>query len=912
MNIKNTKNILFLLITFSIGTSFAYGQAELEVPDIKYDTFTLENGLTVVVHEDRKVPMVAVNVWYHVGSKNEKVGKTGFAHLFEHLMFNGTENYNNEYFEPFEKIGATDQNGTTNSDRTNYFQNVPTNALDLALWMESERMGHILDVIDEDKLNEQRGVVQNEKRQGENSPYGKAFNSINTGAFPIGHPYSWSVIGSMEDLNAATLDDVKEWFETYYGPTNAVLALAGDIDLETAKIKVQEYFGDIQGGPPLTKPKKWIAKRTEQTREIMEDNVPQTRIYKVWNVPEDGTPEAQALDLAASTLAGSKNSPLYQELVYKTGLATSASAFYYGREIAGLFIISATVAPNQDAAKVESIIDSTLEKFLKTGPNAKLLKNTKTSTIAGLTNGLQRIGGFGGKSDILATYQTLYGDAGAFRNILEMYLDTSAKEVKQAANKWLSSGDYVLSIVPAAKTSVVKSKVDRTKGIPYPTEKLSYSFPKIQSTVLDNGSKLVLAERNDLPLVQLEIVFNNGYAVESNDELGLVNFTMSMVGEGTKKYNSLEFAEMQESLGSGIGFGSSIDTTYASMSSLKVNLEQTLDLFKEGLLNPTFPQVELDKVKKRWLAGIDQELNSPASMANREIRSLVYGSGHPYAKASSSGIKSTVEAFKREDLIDMYSKLTNPNDATFIITGDISLDEATQLLNNKFTDWTSLNETSAKVDLFNVEDQASPRVFLIDKPGAIQSYILAAQLLPPTNSDDDILIDYMNYAIAGSFTSRLNMNLREDKSWSYGVRTSTGYSQGQRLMRMTAPVQTDKTAPAILEILREYDEYINTTPINADELSKIKNARTLRLPGQYETLSALLGGIEDIVKYNRDFNYLDTIADKRNSIKLEDVRLASTKYLDTNKWTWVIVGDLKEIEGPIRELNIGNLEIISN
>ena len=912
MNIKNTKNILFLLITFSIGTSFAYGQAELEVPDIKYDTFTLENGLTVVVHEDRKVPMVAVNVWYHVGSKNEKVGKTGFAHLFEHLMFNGTENYNNEYFEPFEKIGATDQNGTTNSDRTNYFQNVPTNALDLALWMESERMGHILDVIDEDKLNEQRGVVQNEKRQGENSPYGKAFNSINTGAFPKGHPYSWSVIGSMEDLNAATLDDVKEWFETYYGPTNAVIALAGDIDLETAKIKVQEYFGDIQGGPPLTKPKKWIAKRTEQTREIMEDNVPQTRIYKVWNVPEDGTAEAQALELAASTLAGSKNSPLYQELVYKTGLATNASAFYYGREIAGLFIISATVAPGQDAKQVESIIDSTLEKFLKTGPNAKLLKNTKTSTIAGLTNGLQRIGGFGGKSDILATYQTLYGDAGAFRAILEMYLDTSAKEVKEAANKWLSSGDYVLSIVPAAKTSVVKSKVDRSKGIPYPTEKLSYSFPKIQSAVLDNGSKLVLAERNDLPLVQLQIVFNNGYAVESNDELGLVNFTMSMVDEGTKKYDSLEFAEMQESLGSGIGFGSSIDTTYASMSSLKVNLEQTLDLFKEGLLNPTFPQVELDKVKKRWLAGIDQELNSPASMANREIRTLVYGSGHPYAKASSSGIKSTVEAFKREDLIDMYSKLTNPNDATFIITGDISLDEATQLLNNKFTDWASVNETSAKVDLFNVEDQTSPRVFLIDKPGAIQSYILAAQLLPPTNSDDDILIDYMNYAIAGSFTSRLNMNLREDKSWSYGVRTSTGYSQGQRLMRMTAPVQTDKTAPAILEILREYDEYINTTPINADELSKIKNARTLRLPGQYETLSALLGGIEDIVKYNRDFDYLDTIADKRNSIKLEDVRLASTKYLDTNKWTWVIVGDLKEIEGPIRELNIGNLEIISN
>ncbi|MDG1203616.1 MAG: pitrilysin family protein [SAR86 cluster bacterium] len=912
MKIANTKNILLALITLSTTASFAYGQTELNVPDIEYDTFTLSNGLTVVVHEDRKVPMVAVNVWYHVGSKNEKVGKTGFAHLFEHLMFNGTENYNAEYFEPFEKIGATDQNGTTNNDRTNYFQNVPTNALDLALWMESERMGHILNVIDQEKLDEQRGVVQNEKRQGENQPYGQVFNAIGKAAFPEGHPYSWSVIGSMADLNAATLDDVKEWFETYYGPTNAVIALAGDIDLETAKIKVQEYFGDIQPGPPLTKPKKWIAKRTEQTREVMEDNVPQTRIYKVWNVPEDGTAESQALDLASSTLAGSKNSPLYQELVYKTGLATGVSAFYYGREIAGLFIISATVAPEQDVKEVESVIDATLEKYLKTGPNSKLLKNTKTSTIAGLTNGLQRIGGFGGKSDILATYQTLYGDAGAFRKILEMYLDTSANEVKAASNKWLSSGDYVLTIVPAAKTSIVESTIDRSKGIPYPTEKLSYSFPKIQSAVLNNGSKLVLAERNDLPLVQLEIVFNNGYAVESEDELGLVNFTMSMVDEGTKKYNSLEFAEMQESLGSGIGFGSSIDTTYASMSSLKVNLEKTLDLFKEGLLNPIFPQVELDKVKKRWLAGIDQELNSPASMANREIRTLVYGSGHPYAKASSSGTKNTVETFTREDLQAMYAKITNPNDATFIVTGDISLADATNLLNKKFSNWKSSNKSTIKVNLFDVEDQTSPRVFLIDKPGAIQSYILAAQLLPPTNSNDDILIDYMNYAIAGSFTSRLNMNLREDKSWSYGVRTSTGYSQGQRLMRMTAPVQTDKTAPAILEILREYDEYINSSPINSDELSKIKNARTLRLPGQYETLSALLGGIEDIVKYNRDYDYLDTIADKRNSIKLEDVQSATSKYLDTNKWTWVIVGDLNEIEDPVRELNIGPLEIIKN
>ena len=912
MDLFKFKNIFLILVTVTISSIQAYSQPELEVPDIEFETFTLDNGLTVVVHEDRKVPMVAVNIWYHVGSKNEKPGKTGFAHLFEHLMFNGTENYNAEYFEPFEKIGATDQNGTTNSDRTNYFQNVPTNALDLALWMESERMGHILNVIDQDKLDEQRGVVQNEKRQGENQPYGQVWNAIGEAVFPKGHPYSWSVIGSMDDLNAATLDDVKEWFETYYGPTNAVLALAGDIDVETAKIKVQEYFGDIPGGPPLTKPKKWIAKRSEQTREVMEDNVPQTRIYKVWNVAEDGTNEAQALDLASSTLAGSKNSPLYQELVYKTGLASGVSAFYYGREIAGLFVIVATVASGQDPDEVEKVIDDTLEKYLQRGPDTKLLKNIKTSSISSLTNGLQRIGGFGGKSDILATYQTLYGDAGAFREQLSIYLNTSAVDIKKAANKWLTSGDYVLSIVPAKKTSVVKSQVDRSKGIPYPTEKLSYSFPKIQSAVLDNGSKLVLAERNDLPLVNLEVVFNKGWAIESNEQQGLANFTMSMMDEGTKKYSSLDFAEAQERLGSGIGYGSSIDTTYASLSSMKVNLEATLDLFKEGLLNPIFPQAELDKVKKRWLDSIDQQLNNPGSVANRKIRGLVYGEGHPYAKESSSGLKETVEQFTREDLVQMHSLLTNPSDSTFIVTGDISLNEATELLNKKFNDWTSQTSDINPIDLFTVEDQSEPRVFLIDKPGAIQSYILAAQLLPPTNSDDDILIDYMNYAIAGSFTSRINMNLREDKSWSYGVRTSTGYSQGQRLMRMTAPVQTDKTAPAILEVLREYNQYVNDSPITADELSKIKNARTLRLPGQYETLGALLGGMEDIVKYNRDFDYLDTIADKRNAILLEDVRSASKKYLDTNKWTWVIVGDLEQIESPVRELNIGKVEILTN
>ena len=902
----NNKALLTLII-FSITNII--DASPLPIPEINYEKFTLNNGLTVVVHEDRKVPMVAVNIWYHVGSKNENAGKTGFAHLFEHLMFNGTENYNNEYFEPFEKIGATDQNGTTSNDRTNYFQNVPTNALDLALWMESERMGHILGVIDQDKLDEQRGVVQNEKRQGENQPYGMAWNTIAKSAYPNGHPYSWSVIGSMDDLNAATMDDVNEWFKKYYGPNNAVLVLAGDINLETAKIKAEEYFGDIPSGPNLPKPKKWIAKRDESKRETIFDNVPQTRIMKVWNVPESGSKEGSALELVASTIAGSKNSPLYQNLVYSNSLATSVSAYYYGREIGGLFIISADISNNSSAEEVEKAIDSTLIKYLQTGPDKKALESSRTSTISSLINGLQRIGGFGGKSDILATYQTFYGDPGYYKTDYETYMNMSKSDIRDIAREWLSSGDYVLTIKPEKKTSVSESKVDRSKGIPYPTEKINFSFPEIKVANLDNGSKVYVLERNDLPLVQMQIMFDGGYAIENSDERGFVNFTMSMMDEGTKKYDALEFNEILNSLGSGIGFGSSLDTTYGSLSSLKVNLDKTLDLFKESLLNPVFNQSEIERVKKQWLARIEQARNNPSAMASMSLRPLIYGLDHPYGNPSSMGNNESISNLKRDNLVSMHKKIINPNNASIIVVGDISLLDAVDLLNKKFANWNS-EETRISTNLAKVEKQIAPRIFLINKPEAIQSYITAGQLLPPTNSDDDIVIDYANYAIAGSFTSRLNMNLREDKSWSYGARAGISYSKGQRLMVVRAPVQTDKTAESIQEILQEYNTYLSSKPIEDSELDKIKRARTLRLPGQYETLGALMSGIEDIVSNERDFNYLSTLSDKRNAILLKDVRVAAEKYIDPNSWTWVIVGDLSKIEEDIRNLNIGDVQII--
>ena len=881
-----------------------------ELPEIKYESFKLDNGLTVIVHEDKKVPMVAVNVWYHVGSKNEKLGKTGFAHLFEHLMFNGTENYNNEYFEPFEKIGSTDQNGTTNSDRTNYFQNVPTNALDLALWMESDRMGHLLGVVDQEKLDEQRGVVQNEKRQGENQPYGKAFTRISESAFPKGHPYSWSTIGSMDDLDAASLEDVQDWFKTYYGPNNAVLALAGDIDLETAKLKVAKYFGDIPSGPPLIKPEKWIAKRSEEKREVMFDDVPQARIYKIWNVPERDTEAAAHFDLASSVLVGGKNSPLYKELVYEKQIATSVSSFYYDREIAGMFFIVADVVAGVDPADVESAMDDVMATFIKRGPNPKLLKAEKTKILAGFIRGIQRIGGFGGKSDLLATCQTYTGDPGCYQKNAA-YLDAvTPSKMKATFAEWIDDTPYVLTILPTDKYTVGETDLDRSSGVPYPTQKVEFQFPKLQTATLSNGAKVVLAQRKGVPLVEMNFQFNFGYAQENNDELGYTNFMMGMLNEGTKKYSSLEFDEVLDSLGSNLGFGSGLDTSVASLSSLKANLSQTLDLAKEALINPTFPEKEIERIKKETLAGIIQEENRPASIAYRNIGKLLYGEEHPYGKPlTGSGISETISSITRANIMDVHNRAINSTHLTFAVAGDIEMKELVDLLESKFGDWSANSDLSLKT-LTTVELPDNRTVYLIDKPNAQQSYIVAGQLLPPSATDEEIEIDYMNYAIGGSFTARLNMNLREDKSWSYGVRTRLGDAKGQRAMLVTAPVQTDKTSESMAEIVKEYADYLSTKPITQDELAKGKASKTLRLPGQFETLGALKGGVSGIVTYDRDLDYLDQLPALLDEPSLNQVQAKAQKYIKPNQWTWLIVGDLSKIEEPIRALNLGEVKVI--
>jgi len=479
----------------------------------------LDNGLTLLVHEDHKAPIVAVNVWYHVGSKNEKPGRTGFAHLFEHLMFNGSENFNDDYFKAIDTVGATDLNGTTNNDRTNYFQNVPKTALDRALWLESDRMGHLLGAITQAKLDEQRGVVQNEKRQYDNEPYSMSEELITHSVWPASHPYSWTVIGSLDDLSAAKLEDVQGWFKSYYGAANAVLTVAGDVNVQEIVEKVKLYFGDIPAGPPVARQQNWIARRSGKQRQRAEDRVPAARIYKVWNAPGTGDADTTFLDLAASVLASGKTSRLYKRLVYDEQIATTVQAYLDEREIASLFTIEATAKPGGDLAKVEKAVDEELAKFLASGPTAEEIERVKAQSVASFVRGVERIGGFGGKSDILASSQVYMGSPDAWKAGFERVKAATAQQVKDAADRWLADGEYALEIHPFSEYKTAEKGADRSK-LPDPGTPPAAVFPAAETATLANGMKLVVVERRSVPVVDFDLLVDAGYAADRPEAAG--------------------------------------------------------------------------------------------------------------------------------------------------------------------------------------------------------------------------------------------------------------------------------------------------------------------------------------------------------------------------------------------------------
>ena len=891
-----------LAVWFALSvTAFASDELATQV-DLSYERFQLDNGLTVLVHTDHSTPTVFVGMWYGVGSKDEPEGKTGFAHLFEHLMFQGSENHEGEYFTPFTDAGATGMNGTTNEDRTNYYATVPSGALDMALWMESDRMSHLLGAITQDVLDEQRDVVQNEKRQGETRPYAQMGDKIRAGLYPLDHPYRHPVIGSMDDLNAASLDDVHEWFNAYYGASNVILVLAGDISLEDAKAKVEHYFAAAPTGIPLSHPKKWVPNIAENREETMYDKVGQTRISRVWALPGLNDRDTSLMYLVNDSLVANKNSPLRKKLVDELQLATSIRGSAYGRVMSGEYNLTIDLRPGVTPEQVMPIVDAVIAEYLASGPDQQIVENAKLAVKMYILGALETGSQIG---RLLAEGELFSADPLFINTELKWLNAATGEELRQVASRWLSRGYYQLTVEPFPEYKSAEATVDRS-SIPAVTTKSDIQFPEIETATLKNGIKLVVANRGSIPLVDVSFQFETGATAAPADAPGLPVFVFGLMDKGTKNYDANELAAAKDKIAMSGGFVAGDENSALQYRILTTKLEPSLGLAAEMLRHPVFPQDELDKLKAQMRAYLSNLQHAPSRAASSLFDRAIYGA------ESAKGTVWTPELVEQVDRARLQAWHTSeiaPDNMTIYMIGDISLDDAERAANKAFGKWSAKN-SSARRDIGAAAKSFGGRVILVDHPGAASSTIIAGRAIAPFDASTWSTLSMMNRTLGGAFEARLNMNLREDKGWSYGYYSGISRNtSGDMTFRTSGQVQTDKTADSMQEIRRELEEFVSTHPATAEEIARIKLNRVRSLPGSFATNVGFLGSMIDSASYDLPFDYAETAAERIDAVTLDDVRAAAKEIVDTSDLTWLVVGDLAKIEEQVRALDFGTVEV---
>jgi predicted Zn-dependent peptidase len=920
--------------------------------DIPHQQFTLDNGLKVIVHEDHKAPVVAVSVWYHVGSKDEPAGKTGFAHLFEHLMFNGSENAPGDFFAPLQQVGATDFNGTTWFDRTNYFETVPTPALDLALFLESDRMGHLLKAVTQENLTNQIGVVQNEKRQGDNQPYGLVEYKQLEALFPKGHPYYHSTIGSMADLTGASLEDVKNWFRQRYGPNNAVLVLAGDVDVPTARRLVEKYFGDIPRGPGVTPMAADVPTLPAPKSETMHDRVATTRLYRMWAVPGLTDEDTVPLDVAASVLGGLSSSRLDNALVRKEKIAVGVTAGIQPFERVSLFEVTADVKPGVDAALVAKRLDEIIADFVRNGPTADEVQRVATREVAGRIGGLESVGGFGGKAVALAEGALYAGDADFYKKQLQAYASATPEQVRAVARKWLSRPVYALTVAPGEREpyeeaagqgsragtaashapayyrppaadeqplapkpaaladaqsgagSASRSGVDRSKFPPV-GDVANIDFPDIQRARLSNGIELVYARRTAVPVTRVSVSFDAGNAADPKSALGTEALALSLLDEGTKTRNSIQIAEEQERLGASIGAGASMDRTTVGLSALTPNLAPSLDLLADIIRNPAFDPAEVERLRAQQLARIADEMTQPQGLALRTLPAALFGPGHPYGiPFTGTGDAKAVQSVSRDDLVAFHETWLRPDNAKIFVVSDRPLAEVQPLIERSFGDWAPPTRAKGVKNLTAATAPAKARILLVDRPQSPQSIIMGGLLLPYTGAQPIEPLIVSNDVLGGTFLSRLNMDLRETKGWSYGVNGRVNRLVGTVPYIISAPVQANQTGPSLAALQSDMREFLTKKGVMAEELERTINNRIRNLAGNFETSDDVLSGMQTIDLLGFPEDYYETIADRYRSMTAAELDQAARKVIDPSKFVWVVVGDAAKIRPQLDKLGM--------
>lgn len=879
---------------------------------IPFEKYLLDNGLQVILHHDPKLPVVHVNLWYHVGSKNEKPDRTGFAHLFEHMMFQGSKHADGEYITYIEKAGANLReggvNGTTSFDRTNYFQTVPREALEYALWLESDRMGFLTDALTQEKFDNQRDVVKNERRQSyENVPYGRAIQMIFENLFPKGHPYSWLVIGSQEHLDAATVEDVKAFFNTFYTPNNCSLVVAGDFEVDETKRLVEKYFGPIPPGPALERPARWVARLENEKRIVVADRIPQERLYLVWPTPGYFQADDAELDLASRILSQGKNSRLYKTLVYDRQIASDVSAFNYSLEIAGLFGIIATARPGQNLTELEQMILEEVGGFAECGPSEEEVLREKAKQEFDFVNGLERLGGFGGKADLLNQYNTYLGSPDFFAEDYERFERVSASGIRRVAQQYLNTPNRLaVTFKPEASGRPKAVEFDRSH-VPSLGAKKPFTPPALRSAQLPNGLRVIVCERRDLPKVAVGVVVRSGAAEDPAGQAGTAWMTAEMLDEGTASRSALQIQAELDLLGSSLGTSAESEVSHVSLETLRKYLRPSLEVMADLILNPSFPEDELERQRRQRLDGILQERNSPPNIARKVFRSTLFGEGHPFGR-EVAGHEGSVQAITRAGLEHFYREYWKPNHAALIFAGDVDLDEATQLADEILGRWQP--GTVPVVDMPLVRPPDGLQICLIDRHDAPQSQVRLGSIGPRRKTGDLYAIELMNTVLGGAFSSRLNLNLREDKGYTYGASSMFAYGRRLGFWAAGAGVQTQFTRETLLEFQKEIRQIRDERLITEEELEMAKTNLTRGFAQRFETLGRLVDQVVDVVSFDLPLEDIQRYPHSMEQVSLEQAREAARKYLTPENAVAVIVGDLKQIEQPIRDLGLGEVLIV--
>lgn len=877
-------------------------QAPLPIVELKYEKVVMPNGLTLIVHEDHRVPVVTVATYYHVGSSNETPGRTGFAHLFEHLMFNGSQNADDDWFKFMNEIGATGMNGTTNQDRTNYYQTVPTSGLDRVLWYESDRMRNLLPAIDQAKLDEQRKVVQNEKRQRANTPLGALPEMMYANIYPKGHPYSWPVIGSMEDLNAATLDDVKTFFNTWYGASNAILVLSGDITLAEAREKVQKYYGSIPSGPPIQRAVEQIAPMAGPSRGKFEAAVANPQIIRVWNAPGLASRDTQLLRLAATAMTSGENSFLQRRLVREQQLASQIEVEVNALELGSQVIISATPRAGVTLARLEAAVDVELANFLRDGLSPAALDRIKfrgyADAVSSQTSTLVA-------ASRLADGELYAGNPGQYEVEQRIINAASADDVLAVARRWLGPNSYTIEVEPVPSYSVASADVDRSTK-PAMGKMAPFALPPLQRATLSNGVKVMLAERHDVPVVTMSMSFDVGSLPDRNLESTGLSLAVGLGTLGTKRYSALQIADRLQELGAQISWNSDNETTRLVMRALNIRFDETLDLYSEILFNPTFPKDEWDRKRVLFRTAFEENKKLPRGKIALISSRLLYGDKHPYAAVLTPDIadKLTVDDFRT-----FYSKWIRPDLATILIVGDTTLAEIVPKLESRFSAWKPVGPKPVKAELPPAVRPTKPRVILVDQPGAATSLISVAETGPARNTPDFDVLDVANTVLGGGFLSRLNMNLREAKGWSYGARSVLGSAPFIGELGVGTSVQTDRTADAMSEISREIRELATTRPPSVAEIQTAKNTMLLGMIAELQSPQGTASLYRDIERFGLPEDYWNTYVPRIEALTDAQIDAAAKKLYRPAELTWFVVGDLSKIESDIRKLRIGEVMV---